>query len=783
MSFNLKKYAANIDDKSFNPSDVPGQSPIEKLQNIGSDIEKSIGQPVSEGQITEPDVYGLLRDKAIGHPHYPILDQIRKNIPQLRSLAAEAVKMNGGDPSNEKSITDAVGIVIQKVLERIETKFVPQLIQIYSSSTRTEDKMNTLLEVEDENLIPTIREFISKEIIKAKKDALENFKNRSSELIAAGFTMDDVLLLINDGIKTGSKQLAGKYSEEKIAQISTVVSKLMTDVANMPNRYWNQVLALHPKLPTELLEQWKKFQFTPIEWSMKTILREAGFNVVAVRQSSSSNYYYHFYPEAKDDGTPFESDFEKRQYALSRLKELISDEYNSAEQIQNLMEDTLADPNNNVATLIQYYFRSSKICNRDRTKFLQDLDAIGSSNIREKLQETIYTFKVDKRYAPLNLLQKSGAEIRLLKTFRTHYNLDPIPLDLELACPNDCPTNESMFKIDFMLPGDTLEGFDMDDDGTIHPIVKTKVMFIGEYFGEDRTVTETLKDKEWFNPDGTPAYYIDRNTGEHIEMKPGQEVEIRNIYSLRSRWKVATSEAIGHLIGTDALALKRRDLSLPENLMPKLDEKNIIYLFDGDFKTQKGCKAIKLMVNQSLDSPITLHYVSDHVLKETMNSNQVMLSNIVECAIVSIKIGEGLQAAKLALLADKDGFYRDNLWKHLIYFKSLQERRDKIKVIIASPTVLSDRERLFKLHIEYNNLTNEMNKLENSPLKTFKNKLDEILSGEKIKQKIMRLENLKSEIISGNISPTMEELVVMVKDIKQNISKNVVSFNNKKITK
>jgi hypothetical protein len=47
----------------------------------------------------------------------------------------------------------------------------------------------------------------------------------------------------------------------------------------------------------------------------------------------------------------------------------------------------------------------------------------------------------------------------------------------------------------------------------------------------------------------------------------------------------------------------------------------------------------------------------------------------------------------------------------------------------------------------------------------------------------MRLENLKSDIISGNISPTMEELVVMVKDIKQNISKNIVSFNNKKITK
>ena len=93
-------------------------------------------------------------------------------------------------------------------------------------------------------------------------------------------------------------------------------------------------------------------------------------------------------------------------------------------------------------------------------------------------------------------------------------------------------------------------------DGELKPIISKKVMFVGEYFGEDRDNPQALKDKKWLNPDGTPAYWINRQTGEEVEMKPGDNVPIRSVYALRSRWKIATIEALGHMIGTGGLALK-----------------------------------------------------------------------------------------------------------------------------------------------------------------------------------------------------------------------------------
>ena len=119
------------------------------------------------------------------------------------------------------------------------------------------------------------------------------------------------------------------------------------------------------------------------------------------------------------------------------------------------------------------------------------------SDLREQLQDETYVMDIDKRYAAFNLILKSKAEGKLLRVFREKFNLDPIPFDFLVPSPVDCPTNESFFKLDFMLPADTLEGFDIDENNELTPIVKKKVLFLGEYFGEDRDVTELLGDKKW----------------------------------------------------------------------------------------------------------------------------------------------------------------------------------------------------------------------------------------------------------------------------------------------
>ena len=187
-----------------------------------------------------------------------ILDQYRKNISQLRFIATELVKRNGGNPNDENTVKEAVGIVVQKVLSRIQTKFVPQLIDIHSSSTRTEDKMKTLLDVQREDLIPSVKRLLSQEIIDEKRDVVVKFK-QTVEKLAPTFSVDDILIVVNDG-KAGLAKLTSKFSENDLAVLEREVKRLNDDVNNKPNRYWNRVLSQHRGLPQEELQQWQKFQ-------------------------------------------------------------------------------------------------------------------------------------------------------------------------------------------------------------------------------------------------------------------------------------------------------------------------------------------------------------------------------------------------------------------------------------------------------------------------------------------------------------------------------------------
>jgi hypothetical protein len=212
MSFNLKKYSQmDLGTKKFDPSMLTGTTPEEKLAIISEYLDHNIGDAYARGEITDQDIYKMFAEKAIGHPQFPILDQYRKNISQLRFIATELVKRNGGNPNDENTVKEAIGIVVQKVLSRIQTKFVPQLIDIHSSSTRTEDKMKTLLDVQREDLIPSVKRLLSQEIIDEKRDVVVKFK-QTVEKLAPTFSVDDILIVVNDG-KAGLAKLTLKFSE------------------------------------------------------------------------------------------------------------------------------------------------------------------------------------------------------------------------------------------------------------------------------------------------------------------------------------------------------------------------------------------------------------------------------------------------------------------------------------------------------------------------------------------------------------------------------------------
>lgn len=784
MSFNLKKYSQmDLGTKKFDPSMLAGATPEEKLALIGEYLDHNIGDAYARGEITDQDIYKMFTEKAIGHPQFPILDQYRKNISQLRFIATELVKRNGGNPNDENSVREAVGIVIQKVLNRIQTKFVPQLVDIHSSSTRTEDKMKTLLDVEREDLIPSVRRLLSQEIIDEKRDVIVKFK-QTVEKLTPKFSLDEILIVVNEG-KVGLSKLTSKFSENDLAVLEREVKRLNDDVNNKPNRYWNRVLSQHGSLPAEELAKWQSFQYTPVDWSLKAILREAGYEVVApgntVIRSSYSDAYEYFYPAYQDNGQPFGSDYDKKQYALRRLAQLIENDYNNIDEMINVIgKETLSD---STGKMIQGYFRHSRICNRDKAQFFIDLDSINLSELRHQLQETVYVHKPDSRYGTFNLLLKSDAERDVLSVFREKYNLDPIPFDTALPSPEDCPTNENTFKIDFLLPSDVLDGFTFAGD-QLKPIIRKKVLFVGEYFGEDRDNPHALGDKKWVQMDGSPAYYRDKQEG-NIEkiMEPGLSVPERAVYGLRSHWKVATIEALGHMIGTGGLALKRKDIQTPKNLMPKLDQKNILYTYEGASDNPKNGAAVMSIINHCIGDPAVLHYANYESIMAEMNSPKTMCLNVVECAIVNIKMSQGLALAKQAFLTQQNGFHRENLFNHNLYMADLFRQRDEVHLALSSIAVGRDTNKVIELAHRLNAINKQIDTLEKSPLRDLKEKLDELVNSEAIQNKIQKLLSLKNRIESGQYTPTLEQMRVHIRDIDEGQLNQALAFNLNKMKK
>lgn len=778
MSFNLKKYSQmDLGTKRFDPSMLEGATSEEKLAIISEYLDQNIGDAYARGEISDQDIYRMFTDKTIGNPHFPQLDQYRKNISQLRLIGLELVRRNGGNQDDENSVREAIGVVIQKVLNRINTKFVPQLVDIYASSTRTEEKMRSLLDVQREELIPSVKRLLSAEIIAEKNDVISKFQEKVKEL-SSQFTLDEILLVVNEG-KAGLQSLASKFDEQQLSMLEREVKRLNDDVNNKPNRYWNRVLSQHRGLPQEELRQWQRFQYTPVDWSLKAILREAGYQItapiIAGTTASYSEAYKYFYPDYKDNGEPFGSDYDRKQYALRRLSDCIQNDYNDVSKIANIMGDELILSSDNIGYLLQGYYRHSGICAKDKTKFFSDLDAIGLSNLRSELQESVYEFDVDDRYAAFNLILRSKAEKKVLSVFREKFNLDPIPFSTALASPEDCPTNENSFKIDFLLPADVLEGFEYND-GQVKPIINKKVMFVGEYFGEDRDNPQTLKDKTWVNPDGSPAYWIDRKTGQEIEMKPGDNVPVRSVYALRSRWKIATIEALGHMIGTGGLALKRKDINTPTNIIPKLDQKNILFLYEGG-TTANGCLAVKSLINNCIDDPAVLHYANSSSILDEMNSKKTMALNLFDCAIVNLKMSQGLKIAKQEFLLNQNGFNRENLHNHNLMMKEKMTRRDKILLALSTSSVASNVEKASQLINELNRLNMEIASLENSPLKAIKDRLDEILNTPEFTKKIQSLESYKEKINSGQEIPSLEEIRVIIRNIDEGLLNEVLAEN------
>ena len=822
--FNFKKHVSAADlSTKVSPEDIPGRTIEEKAAYISEFLDREIGEKLAAGEINIEAAYKLLAEtKVIGVPQqFEFLEKYRTNITSLIQSACTIKEQLDQTGLDQNQVSE---IIIKKLLERVNQVFIPELIELSRTSKRNTPEATNILsrlpDYQDQDQISSIKTWISKEIEKEINEILEEYKEiRSRALQIPNFDDDDLVVMITkppaealkvlfpDRRKTSKEPLPSKFTDpnaiKDVESINEEVQKLVRKTNAKGDTGWTKVLALSGKMGEEEISRWKKLIDHPVEFNLFSIVKNAGLLVeiksespVVIKQSGFRNpelrnkFYQIFFPENDPNtGLPFLSESEmryideyfpgqepknipydadrrmnfikrsqiklKQNYAKERLYEFIQEGYDGPGLGKLIHSDSLALDQTGLA--IQFYYRS--ICKGNLTEFRTALREIGLLDLYEALASSSHV--PDPNYDSLGLTTRSTQEARIIQILRQDFGIDAIPYQVLVPIPTDCPTNANNFDIDFMVYVDVLEFI---DPVTFQPVIKPKIMFVGEFFGYDSDSPKTIVDrgKPWVDPDGnvyTPPPRISKQTGQVMRefdpIVPGAKVREGDVYKLKTLWKKRTYSTLAHIVGAEALSFDEDDLKIPFNsIAQKLDEKNIIYNYSGCSPSNNFCKA-KKMIENSVDFELKENLSNPEFSKMMVNDDKRKCIRAIDSAIIHYKLQNALKQAKQEFIG-KAGFDRATIKEHYDYVQSINHNIENASKIILSPNSSFEQKISAQRMIEANQ--RDLITLENSPLRTFKARVDEILTEKIHAGKLQRFEELKSAIESGRMSTDLSEL-------------------------
>ena len=753
-------------------SQIPGNSIEEKISWLQTHLDTELGQMYSSGKLTRADIYRMMSGelKQSDDETKKLLTPYAKQIAELRKLAAELRKTEA-DP-------DAV---IIKLLKRKNEVLVKQLAAFYNSSKRTPEVFSPLLTVEDKEQVATIQKFIAEEILAKRLDIKADFLEFAQGLIQQypGLTMNDVLAIINKYPKKGnapvireSLKLIGSFdgsplidrlSDEQLVemyeQIFSYRYKVFT-AGQAKIRPWNAILAQNPN--QEGAEKYKELIKEPITWHLSDVLEKTGVDF----SNSISNYQDYYFPK-EVNGEPLDTPEKKKEYQLKQFKkavlngydnehilglvgmefEIIIDDFGKEKRVTKRPEVSSIDA---WGKLVKYYYENTM--NNSLPAFLSDLDRAGLNYVTEIINGA-FLCKKDERYKEFSFKILSTDEGSMLETLRNEFKLDAIPMPLSMKVPQGCPTNGT-FLIDFTIPSDILESFDSEGQ----PVIKRKAVLVGEYFGwtgGEPVMIGFDQDVDWSRPDGSQFTYKS-NESDQTPATPGSLVPGKDLYSLRSEWKVFTQNILGHLFDTAALHFDKQDLLDTNNAAKKLNTKSIIFHYT---KQETACTALnRIKAHMALCPDVNAcpgreYLNAEQLLTKRYESPEEMQVNVIESYIQNIKISEGLKET-ISNYAGFGAFNRVNGHGHTQYMVQLEAERE---ALMESPTPQNIK-KLQEVNIE-------IRTMKNSPLYDFKNALNDTLRQEKFASRIDALENLKSLIQSGQEKMEMMQVRNLITDI------------------
>jgi hypothetical protein len=768
-------------------SQIPGNSIEEKISWLQSHLDTELGEMYASGKLTRADIYRMMTGdlKQSDEETKKLLTPYLKQVSELRKLATQLASTSA-DPDT----------VIVKLLQRKNEVLVKQLKAFYASSKRTEEVFTPLLSIEDKEEVATIQKFVAEEIAAKRLDIKVDFLQLAQDLIKQypTLTMDDILAMINRYPKKGNialirdnfkfvgsfdgSRLIDRLSDEQLLEIYEQIFSFRYKVFTSGQakiRPWNAILAQNPN--QEGAEKYKQLIKEPISWHLTDILEKTGVDF----SGSIASYQEYYYPKEVNgealDTPEKQKNYQSKQFKKAVLNgydnehilgligmdfEFITDDFGKEKRVSKKVNTEALDT---WGKLVKYYYENPM--NNSVPAFISELDRAGLNYVTEIINGA-YLVKKDERYKEFSFNILSSDEGSMLETLRTEFKLDAIPMPLSMKVPQGCPTNSS-FLIDFTIPSDILESFDSNGQ----PVIKRKVVLVGEYFGfsgGEPVMVGFDADIDWSKPDGSQFTYKS-DESDQTPATPGSMIPGKDLYALRSEWKVFTQNILGHLYGTAALHFDKQDLLDTNNAAKKLNTKSIIFHYA---KQETACTALNRIKTHMATCPDVnacpgKEYLNaEQLLTNRYESPEEMQINIIDSYIQSIKVSEGLKET-ITNYSGINSFNRQNGYAHTQYMLQLEAERE---ALLESPTP-ENIKRLQDVNVE-------IRTMKNSPLYDFKMALDNTLKQDKFVSRIDALENLKALIQSGQAKMQMMEVRNLITNIMrfaipENLSRRTAS--------
>ena len=244
--FNIRRNKIAVDfTQPTKPNQVPGETIEEKAAYISEMLSEKLAEDFKAGRISEEQIYKLVADKSIqAESDFAFLEQYRLNIEELRKLAGKLIKSQGISQPNELAIDS----IIQKLLERAGSYFVPQLIKLHRVDTRTEELVTPLLSYKKPEEIAAIRNFIRVEVLKRRLAVEDEFKVilKKGKLFNPAFNEEQLIFILENELSDIAQNESIVLSPVQVQEIKEELTALDKKVLMMNSkaRLWNRILEL-----------------------------------------------------------------------------------------------------------------------------------------------------------------------------------------------------------------------------------------------------------------------------------------------------------------------------------------------------------------------------------------------------------------------------------------------------------------------------------------------------------------------------------------------------------